>query len=1090
MSFNMKSMRSVLVLAFLLFVGSLSAQTVKVTVKDSQGEAVIGASVIEQGTRNGGVTDFDGIFTIKLTAGKPIVVSYIGMKPKTVNAKGDVTVVLEDDATTLQEVVAIGYGTMKRKDLTGSVSSVTGDKLAAVPVANVSEALQGKLGGVNVVTQDGRPGATQAIVVRGGGSITQSNDPLFVVDGVIVDQIDDIPADQIESIDVLKDASSTAIYGARGANGVILVTTKTAKEGKPQIKYGMYYQIQAKPKLMDTESAYDIVMRDWSYSMTRSQNEADNIAEYYGLGAANNNHLNEYKSMGTHNWVDDITQTGHMWNHDFSISGGTDKTKYFASVNYMSNKGTLMNSGYTRWNINLKLQQELLKNLTLDLNARYSETSLEGNDNAYAYASQAYRYAPIDNILGTKDASLLGSSAYDPSRNPLDLINDISDNRKTQRVSLNSALTWKAFKGFVAKTELYVGRHWSQQETWQGGHYLDFDSKYVKNAYSTATQYKRNGYSTRWDTTLSYDVQGLGENHSLNVMVGNEVLGSKSSTFRFTGYDYPTEWSSDRAFANPDMYNSKYGTIVKNNVGAGSHTISWFGRMNYNLLGRYMFTFTMRADGSSKFAKDNRWGYFPAGAVAWRISDEPFLAGAQKWLDNLKLRLSIGTSGNDGIDEAAFYTSWKSESQTVNGETVKTYEPVTTLLGNPDLKWETTISRNIGLDFSFLNGKFNGSVDFYWNTTKDCLMLVPCNATSGFQYQMQNIAKTSNKGIELAFNYNIIRKNDFTLNFGINYNYNVNNVDKLIDGVNASADARQVWGSTLARPTNDYLVKEGEPVGLIQGFQSAGFYTVDDFTVDANGVWTLKEGVADCKVGTYTMTGNGAGQYKVADGQNAFPGMPKYANISGDDNVVDENDVTIIGRTKPKHTGGFNLNGSYKGFDLSANFTYQLDGKVYNANAMHDMYNDKTDLNGWARVATVADCWKSFNVDANGDIYLMTDPAELRAVNANAKYGVPFSNNGVVSSDYIESAAFLRLQSITIGYTLPKNLVAKAGISNARVYFTAGNLFCITGYKGIDPEVNVTPNADSSYSGFPTTNFDYRSYPRSRTFTFGLNVAF
>ena len=265
MSFNMKSMRSVLVLAFLLFVGSLSAQTVKVTVKDSQGEAVIGASVIEQGTRNGGVTDFDGIFTIKLTAGKPIVVSYIGMKAKTINAKSDVTVVLEDDATTLQEVVAIGYGTMKRKDLTGSVSSVTGEKLAGVPVSNVAEALQGKLSGVNVIAQDGRPGATMSIRVRGGGSITQSNEPLYIVDGIAVSGIDDIPADQIESIDVLKDASSTAIYGARGANGVILVTTKSAREGKAQIKYNMYYQIKAKPKVLEQQSAYDYVRNSWEY---------------------------------------------------------------------------------------------------------------------------------------------------------------------------------------------------------------------------------------------------------------------------------------------------------------------------------------------------------------------------------------------------------------------------------------------------------------------------------------------------------------------------------------------------------------------------------------------------------------------------------------------------------------------------------------------------------------------------------------------------------------------------------------------------------------------------------------------------------
>ena len=361
-------------------------------------------------------------------------------------------------------------------------------------------------------------------------------------------------------------------------------------------------------------------------------------------------------------------------------------------------------------------------------------------------------------------------------------------------------------------------------------------------------------------------------------------------------------------------------------------------------------------------------------------------------------------------------------------------------------------------------------------------MLVPCNATSGFNYQMQNIAKTSNKGIEFVFNYNILRSKDWTLNFGVNYNYNVNKVDDLIDGVNASADARQVWGSTLARPTNDYLVKEGEPVGLVQGFQSAGFYTVDDFTVE-NGVWTLKPGVADCQVGTYTDG------YNKPTGQRAFPGMPKFEDTDGN-GVVNENDVTIIGRMKPKHTGGFHINGRWKSLDFAANFTYQLDGKVYNADAMHDMYNDKTDNNGWARVATVADCWKSYNVDGNGDIYLVTDPNELRNINAGAKYGVPFSNNGIVSSDYIESAAFLRLQSLTIGYTLPKEWTKKVYINNARVYFTAGNLFCISGYKGIDPEVNVTPNADSSYAGFPTINFDYRSYPRSRTFTFGLNVAF
>lgn len=1077
-----KKIRMTLAVCLAMMAGSTWAQKISGTVKDANGEPVIGATIMEQGTQNGTVTDFDGNFSLNLQKGGAVNVSYVGMKPQTIATAGksSLQVMLEDDATTLNDVVVVGYGTMKRKDLTGSVASVTGESLAAVPVANVTEALQGKLSGVNILTQDGRPGATQAVVVRGGGSITQSNSPLFVVDGVVVDNIDDIPADQIESIDVLKDAASTAIYGARGANGVILVTTKQGKEGKPQIKYGMFYQIAAKPKTLDTESAYDIVMRDWSYAMTRGGSEADDMAAFYGLGSRNGNKLEEYKNQGVHNWIDDITQTGHMWSHDFSVSGGTQKTKYFASVNFADSEGTLLNTGHNRWNINLKLQQELAKTLTLDVNARYSEIKTRGNDNSYAYASQAYRYAPIDNILGTGDVAQLGSNAYDAGRNPLGLINDLANDRSSQRVSLNTALAWRAFTGFVAKTELYVGRYWSERQTYLGGHYNDFDDKYVKNPYSSATLYKNNGYNTRWDTTLSYDVQGLGENHSLNVMVGNEVIGNKSTSFSFTGYGYPSEWSQERVFGNINMYSeAQQNTSISNNIGAPSHTISWFGRANYNLLDRYLFTFTMRADGSSKFAEGNRWGYFPAAAAAWRISEEPFMANSKKWLDNLKLRVSIGASGNDAIDAAAFYTSWKAST---NENGVNTYVPDTKLLGNPDLKWETTISRNIGLDYSFFNGKFNGALDFYWNNTKDCLIRVPCNATSGFEYQMQNVAETSNKGIELSFNYNIVRTKDFNLNFGLTYNYNVNNVEKLVEGVNVRGDARQVWGSTLAKPSEDYDVVVGEPVGLIRGFKSAGFYTVDDFNVE-NGVWTLKPGVPDCSVGTYTDG------YAKPNDQVAFPGMPKFEDTNKD-GIVDGNDVTIIGRAKPKHTGGFRINGAYKGFDFSLNFTYQLDGKVYNASAMRDMYNDKQTLNGWARLSSVSECWKSYNVDANGDIYLMNDPAELARVNAGAKYGVSYGLNGIVSSDYVESAAFLRLQTLTLGYTLPKQLIKKIALTNARVYFTAGNLFCITGYSGIDPEVNVSPNADSAYSGFPTPGFDFRSYPRSRTFTFGLNVAF
>ena len=1092
MSFNMKSMRSVLVLAFLLFVGSLSAQTVKVTVKDSQGEAVIGASVIEQGTRNGGVTDFDGIFTIKLTAGKPIVVSYIGMKAKTINAKSDVTVVLEDDATTLQEVVAIGYGTMKRKDLTGSVSSVTGEKLAGVPVSNVAEALQGKLSGVNVIAQDGRPGATMSIRVRGGGSITQSNEPLYIVDGIAVSGIDDIPADQIESIDVLKDASSTAIYGARGANGVILVTTKSAREGKAQIKYNMYYQIKAKPKVLEQQSAYDYVRNSWEYMTAVGKG---NLGRYYGLGSANGNHLEEYHNVSGHNYMEDLFETGHMWNHDLSISGGNDKTKYFAGVNFSDDAATMKKTGFTRWSVNLKLQQKITKDLTLNIDTRYGESKTELNkffqnthNNTFVYP---WMFNMIDNPLGNGAKTDFGEGNLfaEDQYNPLAVVDDNSYLRRRQRIRLNTALTWNIISGLTAKTELGVSRNWSKTETWAG-------PNTGRDLVSEAKLAQGDGYNVSWTNTLNYDFADLlkSEDYSLNVLVGNEILGSRSNTSTITGTQYPTSWDKETAFGQIQMAQDRNKSNFTNNIGVSSHTLSWFGRVNYNLLGRYMFTFTMRADGSSKFADGKRWGYFPAGAIAWRISDEPFLKGTQKWLDNLKLRLSIGTSGNDGIDASAFIDAWTSTQNKTDG--MYGYS-LGNIKGNPDLTWEKTISRNIGLDYSVLNGKFNGSIDLYWNTTKDCLMLIPINSNSGFDFQFQNAAKTSNKGIEFAFNYNIIRKADFDLNFGVTYNYNVNKVESV--PADANMNGSMSFASTSMNPQKPYVIREGEPVGLIMGYKSAGFYTVDDFDDPAlhDGQWILKEGVPDCNVSTYTHQYKLDTKTKRSDTkavQNAFPGMPKYEDTNGD-GMINSDDATIIGRMAPKHTGGFNFSGRYKAFDFNANFAYQLDGKVFNANVARSIHSGNVDKwSAMSRLKTDLDNqWRMYDIDANGDLVFVTDPDALRALNANAQYGVlSYGKNDapVVSDDYIENAAFLRLQSVTIGYTLPKNLTQKIGISNARIYFTGGNLFCITGYKGLDPDVNTDGSMDASYSGFPTPGFDYNSYPRSRTYTFGMNVTF
>jgi TonB-linked SusC/RagA family outer membrane protein len=1065
-------------LAAFAFGGALfaSAQT-KVTVVDTSGDAVIGASVVEKGTRNGGVTDMNGTYTINVQSNNPIVISYVGMKTQEQSVKGKkmLRVVLQDDNTTLNDVVVIGYGTMKRKDLTGAVASVTGEKLAANPVSTVAEALQGQLPGVNVISQDGRPGGTMSIRVRGGGSITQSNEPLYIVDGVQVSSIDDIAADNIESIDVLKDAASTAIYGARGANGVILITTKSAKEGRTTVKYNGYYQIRQEPAKLDIWDAYSHVLHQWSYATALGATYADNVAKFYGLGSNYGNHLNDYKNVSSHNWMDDVMDTAHSMNHDISVSGGTQHTKYYASLSYNNNEGTLINSGFRRWSGNFKLSQDITSNLKWDMDARYGEVQWKGAQ--FGFATQAYRFNPIDSPLGSANPTDLGmgSANAQDDYNPVSILNDYSNLTNRNRIGVNNALTWSVIKGLTLKSELYLSRNWSQTERWDGGHTNG-------QSYNLARLSNSNGYNIRWDTTVSYDVQGLGEEHKVNVMLGNEVLSSKSRSSYIQGTGYPSEWDSSYAFANMKLASSTVpGDEVSSTMGTPNHTVSWFGRANYSFLDRYLFTATLRADGSSKFRGDNKWGYFPAAAAAWRLSDEPFLAGSRAWLDNLKFRVSFGTSGNDGIDSGLFDTLWQTSSAVINGVTVPTYVPAD-CLGNPDLKWETTVSRNIGLDFGFWNGKLRGTIDFYWNTTKDVLMRVPCDATTGFSYQYQNVGQTSNKGIELTLNYEILRNKDYNLSFGATINHNKNNVDKLVDGVVASAHTG--WGSTMRVPYYDYLVQVDEPVGLIQGLKSAGIYTVDDFTV-ANGVWTLKPGVPDYSATSYA----GGDAYKLADGQTAFPGMAKFEDLDGDGTVT-TSDVDIIGRTQPKLTGGFNFNGRYKDLDFSANFTYQIGGDVYNANVMHALMGNKDTGLGQARLAEVADCWKMYAVNATGDLYAVTDPTELATLNAGAKYALPYSEYGICSSQFIEDASYLRLQTLTIGYTFPKGWTNFIGISRARIYATAGNLFCISGYSGLDPDVNVSPSADSSYSGFPTPNYDYLSYPKSRTFTFGLNVTF
>lgn len=1093
MSMNLTFKRTsvALLLSLACFTG-YAQHAVTGTVKDASGEPLIGVTVMQNGT-SVAVTDIDGNFTIpNADPAATLKFSYVGYSDQEVKVgnKNTFNISMRASDKTLDEVVVVGYGTMKRRDLTGSVASVTGEQIAQNPVANIAQALQGQLPGVNVISQDGRPGATMSIRVRGGGSITQSNDPLYVVDGVQVSRIDDIPADEIESIDVLKDAASTAIYGARGANGVILVTTKQAKTGKAQVKYNMYYKINETPDKLDVLDPYDYVMWTWKYGKAYGDSYGNGVAKYFGLGSKYGNHQDEYRNMSTHNYVDDIMKTSHSWNHDLSVSGGTEHTKYYTSVNYVNDDGVRMNTGFRRWNVDMKLAQDITNNLKLDLDARYSEMRFRGA--RYGYATSAYTYRPVDNPLGVDPNPSdfgQGSSFVEASSNPVDLINNYDEYNDINRLRLNAALTWTPLKGLMAKTELSLGRSWHKTRSWDGGSEV---------GYSTAKLTKRDGYNVRWATTLNYDVQGLGNDHKLGILLGNEVLSGKTNSNFVSGSGYPEEFSMTDAFANMNMTDSKLGKDeFGSTIGNPEHTTSWFGRMNYSFLSRYLFTATFRADGSSKFAPNHHWGYFPAFAAAWRISDEPFMANTHDWLSNLKLRLSYGTSGNDNINSSLWREVYVTDNVTMDGKTITVYKPGT-YLSNEDLKWETTVSRNLGLDFGFWNGKLNGSIDLYWNTTKNILMPVPVDGSTGFGYQFQNVGQTSNRGLEFALHYNIIKRKDFNLNFGMTYNYNKNKVDELFD--NALADASTGWGSTMRKPFYDYIIRVGQPVGLVQGYKSAGFYTVNDFNYDAaTKTYTLKEGVPDIdaivnyagmnnyKRGQRTINGEPQVDSKgKAITQNAFPGMVKFEDINGD-GIVNDADATTIGHTMPKHTGGFNISGNWKSLDFSLNFAYQIGGEVYNANVMHDMMGNKDNMLGANRLAELADCWQMYDIDANGDLFAVTEPDALAALNANAKYALPYSEYGLCSSEFIEDASYLRLQNLTIGYTLPRTWMKTIGISNLRVYFTASNLFCLSGYSGLDPDVNTAPGG---IGGFPTPNYDYQAYPKTRSYTFGLNVSF
>ncbi len=1089
---KLKNMRITLLMLFVAISLGVSAQSITLSgnVKDADGEPVIGASVIEKGkTANGSITNLDGNFTLNLSSNATIVISYIGMQTQEIPVKGKtkINVILTDDAKALDEVVVIGYGTAKKKDLTGSVSSVSGEMLAKVPVTSTAQALTGRLAGVQITTADGSPDAEMIIRVRGGGSVTGDNSPLYIVDGFPVRSINDVAPGDIQSIDVLKDASSTAIYGSQGANGVVIITTKSAKAGKTQITYNGYMQSKSFANKSAVLNPYEFSMLNYELAAIIGEKEIGNFEKKFGVF----DDLNLYKFQKGIDWQEDMFGNDVIsQQHNVSISGGSEKTKFNLSATYNKDGGLMINNDYQRLNINFKLNHEIAKNLRFDFNTRFSDTEANGSGSSGGtYKIRTYEAvtkAPIKQLdfLVDKDTSGMTDEELDQYlRDRMTLAEQAAEywKRTNDRVlNFTTALNWTIINGLTYRLEGGYDYGFKELKNYWGPH-TSVSGNEGKNLPLVDWQ-KSNTWKYRIANTLTYDFK-IFQQHRFNVLLGQEVISSGNDNNYMKAKYFSKGLSPEKIFANIGLNSGELGSSsVTSYVSPHDNMSSFFGRLGYNYADRYLFTFTFRADGSSKFAPGSQWGYFPAAALAWRVSEEAFMKNTEEWLSNLKLRLSYGTAGNNRIGSSLYKLDYKintSKPYGVGETNNPYYSPTNSIMANPKLKWESTITRNAGLDFGIFNERLTGNLDVYWNTTKD-LLITSKVVAPGYTTQQRNVGQTSNKGVELSLNAYILEKRNYSLSASFNIGINRSKVDELADGI-LEQEYNSGWAGTDLFGADDYRVIVGQPIGLIYGLVTDGYYTTDDFSGYSNGKYTIKIGEDGKPVAPTTSPATGR--------IGVRPGAIKFKDLNGD-GKVDLEDREVIGKTTPKHTGGFGLNGTLYGFDMSAMFSWVYGNKIYNANKIASSQQYRTNNPNLLGFMSMDNRYSY--IDENGK--QLTSLADLAAYNegSNAKtYWSPFSfgNANVVPHSWaIEDGSFLRLQNITLGYTLPKVWTKRFACEQFRVYGTLNNVFCWTNYTGYDPEVS-SPVRGGSTSGL-TPGVDYSSYPKSFSWTLGVNISF
>ncbi|MXV49497.1 SusC/RagA family TonB-linked outer membrane protein [Pedobacter sp. HMF7647] len=1064
--------------AIVLFIFQVAAQSRVVTGKvtdKNDGAPIIGANVTLKGSTRGSSTDVNGDFKMSVPESAIIVIKYVGYKTQeiAVGSKTSLAVKLEADSKQLDEVVVnIGYGTVKKEALTGSVSSVGSKELKDFPVSTAAEALAGKLAGVQVTTTEGRPGADIQIRVRGGGSITQDNSPLYIVDGVQVENALSILSPQeIQSIDVLKDVASTSIYGARGANGVVLITTKGGRDMRTTVSFDAYAGSRTIVNELEVMNPYDFVQ--YQYELyNKATDGLSSFENRYGKYSD----IDIYKNMPFKDWQNEVFGRNAFSNtENLGIMGGTKNTTFNFSVNNTDEDGIMLNSGFRRTFASFRFDHKASDRFKMGFSARYSRQCIDGvgTSNTGSQSTNrlrnAVRYQPFE---APGQQSFIDE--FDPDyanltnlTSPVLLANNELKYDYRNDAIINSYLSYDFIKNLTLKTLFGITATDARTNTFNGA--ITSVARQNSNM-PVAVIATGNNFTFTNSNTLAYH-KTFKSNHNLDLVVGEEMYQYKSKTFNNTTKYLPVDISAEEAFAGIQKAVPPSGLIQDAPTTSESmnRLLSFFGRAMYNYKGKYLASFSLRSDGSSKFAPENRFGYFPSGQLAWRISEEDFMKNTQNWLSNLKLRLSYGTAGNNRIGDDLFNTMFGISTSSYAFEEAVTAGSGPVALSNPNVQWETTISRNAGLDFSFLNNRFNASVDYYVNNTKGLLLNAQIPPYLGYATQIQNIGKTQNKGLEVQLDGGIINSKNFRWNANFNIAFNRNKIVNL--GYSPDGSLKKSYyenSGWIASSSQDFLVEVGKPIGQFYGYVTDGFYTVDDFNYDpSTKKYTIKADVPNSSV--------------IALGsKDPQPGDLKLKKLSNSSSMmISADDRTVLGNAQPDFTGGLSQQFAYKNFDMSISMNFSYGNDVYNANNIENttayLYKDNNML------ALMSNRWK--NYDENG--VKVTDPAQLAAMNAGAQYWSPSAGQYFLHSFAIEDGSFLRINNVTLGYSLPQKLLQRTKVfSRFRVYGTVNNLWTITGYSGFDPEANTRR------SNPLTPSVDYAAYPRSRYILAGINVGF